>query len=167
MSKVLKSSSDFSGQGAPLEAAPDLQDVREAFPGTEALLREAVSLKERIRDLQSRLSALEERIATLAEFAPGSKTGKLVAGNYRATVQTKENIRWGQEKLERLRSHIGDKAFFGLFRREYKPVNMRAIHAAMLTSELRDALQWAMTIRPAKPYIRYEVLNDAPETDNG
>lgn len=167
MPGMLKQSVDSFGQGQAVETAFDLPTVREAVSGPEELLREAFSLKERIRHLQTRLNMLEQQISALARFKPGTKTGRLVAGGYVAVVQLRENVSWDQEKLEKLRTHLGDKTFSGLFKAEYKPVSMRAVNAAMLTSELHDALKWAMTVKPAKPYVQYEVLSDGIETDNG
>lgn len=156
MPALPKGSIDFHGPRAAVETADGLHAVRHALSGPEALIREAAALKRRIRSLQDRLNELETEIAAQASFKPGAKTGRLAAGGWCAVVQLKENITWDQDRLLQIRDHIGERRFGELFRAEYRPHNMKAVHAAMLDAELGEALRWAMTVKPGKPYVTYE-----------
>lgn len=167
MSQMPQRENDSAGQETSMETSHYLSHLRQSLHDPAKLVREAVATKTRIRELQNRLNMIEEQLVAYAEFKPGAKTGKLAAGRYVAKIQLKEHVAWDQEKLNKIREHVGDKMFFSLFRSRFEPVSMRDVHRALGDPDIGEALKWAMQVKPAKPYITYEEILDASETDCG
>ncbi len=85
------------------------------------LIQEAYFLKQEKERIELKLKNLHENIITFANFSEGKKTVTLPCQlALTAKVSIRENLKWSQEKLSRLKSILGESQFSKLFKTEYK-----------------------------------------------
>lgn len=127
-------------------------------PESVSLVREGSAIKAQIDVSQARLKEINARLAEIAEYKPGAKTGMVIGSGVQAKVQLKEYEKWDQEKLEQARALLGDELFFRLFRWEFSPRSKRELDGFLgfAPENHRRAVLDALTVKPGAPYVTYE-----------
>lgn len=127
----------------------------------DGLIREAAALEAEIKAKTEKLKELKLKLAALAEFKPGSKTGHLVGGGCKVKVQVKEYVKWDQDKLSQVRSFNPAK-FAEVFKAEFKPISKKTLDGFLEhgNRNMADGVRWAMTVTPGAPQVTFESLGD-------
>lgn len=129
----------------------------------ESIVAEYAANKEEADRLTARNAELAEEMLGLAEFAPGSDTGRLTAAGYKVSVTRRINEKWDQHLLSQARETLTDNLFFPLFRQEFKP-DRRALRTFMhggSDARLKALLISACTTSAGKPAVKLEKLEAA------
>ena len=125
---------------------------------SQSLIQEGATLKMQIEAMTSRLREINAALATEAEFKNGKKTGYLVGDGYKVKVVLRDNVKWDQEKLAQVISHL--PVIQDCFRTEYKPDSKKLELAMARSEEVEKAIVWARTITPGTPAVTYEPIQE-------
>ena len=123
---------------------------------SQSLIQEGANLKIQIEAMTERLRQINAALATEAEFKNGKKTGYLVGGGFKVKVVLRDNVKWDQEKLVQVISHL--PVLQDCFRTEYKPDSKKLELAMARSEEVEKAIVWARTITPGTPAVTYEPI---------
>jgi hypothetical protein len=124
-----------------------------------SLADRAGALYEEIRARTAELDGLKARLALLAEFKDGSKTGHLKGTCYTVTVQLKENFTFDQNGLDGVRARVGDPVFFKVFKFKFEPI-MKDVKAVLEHGTWGDEIRSVMTVTEGKPYVTFKRMED-------
>lgn len=122
------------------------------------LIQEGANLKMQIEAMTERLRQINTVIVAEAEFKNGKKTGYLVGGGFKVKVVLRDNVKWDQEKLAQVISHL--PVIQECFRVEYKPDSKKLELAMARNAEVETAVLWARTITPGTPAVTYEPIQE-------
>ena len=117
----------------------------------EDLIKEGGELKAAIAEMTAHLRAINLEIAENMEFG-NKKSSTITEGGWSAKVTQRENIKWDQKRLEKLRSHVGDEDFFSTFKVEFKPIGAKALEISPFLQEI----QFCRTVTPGAPSVVYK-----------
>ena len=126
----------------------------------EEAVRKFAALKQQQKDIENQIEELVPVIAGAAEFKLGSKTGHLVAAGIKMTVTKRENEKWNQAELAKVKAWTGDEKFFKFFKAEYKPQS--AAHTKAMAEDEQMALVIAKcrTVTPGSTGLSWEPLEE-------
>ena len=124
----------------------------------KALIVEGAQLKELISTMTERLREINAQLAECADFPNGGKTGRLIGGGYLIKVVLRDNIKWDQERIQQMISHL--PAAVECFKAEYKPDNRKLEKVMAKDEAVEKAVAWARTITPGAPTVTYERLEE-------
>ena len=125
---------------------------------SDMLIQEGARLKEQILAMTDRLREINAQLAECAEYPNGGKTGHLSGGGYLIKVILRDNIKWDQERIQQMISHLpGVKE---CFKAEYKPDNRKLEKVMAKDEAVEKAVAWARTVTPGAPTVTYERLDE-------
>lgn len=125
------------------------------------LVKEYARNKAQADALVDRNREIARKLAEMAEFSDGSKTGHMLAGGFNVTVALKENVRWDQDSLDKAFQGMGDE-FLKPFKYKWEPRSKKALDAFMsyATDAQKKAVEVSMSSTPGQPQIKLESLED-------
>lgn len=121
---------------------------------------EAAILHEEIARMDKRLKELKRELAEMALFKDGSKTGHVYGAKWHATVGLKETVRFDQERLAELRTAMGDREFFRVFKWSFEPASKKLLDAAIEFGAHGEAIRRTFTVVPASPQVTFKPMED-------
>jgi hypothetical protein len=124
------------------------------------LVDQAAQLAVEVNQKTEELRGLKVRLAELAEFKEGKKTGHITGNHFQATVSLKENVKWDQKALESLRSDIGDEEFFKIFKWTFEPHSKKVLDGAMDFGPYKLIIAKAFTVSPGSPQVTFKPMED-------
>jgi len=122
------------------------------------LLQEAFLLKQEINSRTARLREINLELARTAPFPASKRSTELIAGTIKARIQLRQNIRWDQEKLAKVKTCFNH--FPDVFKTEYKPKSQKTLDIAMVNPDFARAVEWARTVTDGAPSVQYERIDD-------
>ena len=121
-------------------------------PQMEKLVDRLAFLKEEEADLKERIKEARSELESELDFG-GKRTVHLFGNRYKATVQMRTDVKWDQDKIERLRAVMPESDFFDLFKWEYKHSSKKTLDAYLKLSEFKDSIKEACEeVRQANSY---------------
>ena len=126
------------------------------------LIDRAGILDAEVKRKTEELRALKVRLAGLAEYKEGSKTGHAFGDRFKITVSLKENVKWNQEGLNKLRDKMGDAKFFKVFDWEFVPKSKKILDGAIEFDEVfgKD-IMGTFTTTPGAPQVTFKPIEVA------
>jgi hypothetical protein len=129
-------------------AAEDLSD----------LIDRAGALDVEVKRKTEELRSMKARLAELAEYKEGSKTGHAFGGRFKITVSLRENVKWDQEALNRLRDAMGDEEFFKVFEWAFEPRSKKLLDGAIEFGRFGEAIKGTFTTAPGAPQVTFKPI---------
>ena len=130
------------------------------FESAQSLVDRAGALHDEISAKDKELKELKLRLAELADYKEGSKTGHVFCDKFHATVALKENVKWDQKALEALRIKMGDANFFKVFRWIFEPQSKKVLDGAIDFGEFGSEIKKAFTTSPGSPQVTFKPMED-------
>ena len=126
----------------------------------DALATEYAENKAQADRLTQRNYDIAEVLEAHARFKEGSSTGHLSAGGFKITLTKKVNEKWNHPALETVRTALGDKMFFKIFKWEYKPTSKKDLDAFLLMGDpaLVQNVLSAREVNPGRTSVKIEVV---------
>jgi hypothetical protein len=135
-----------------------LEIVKSPVDEAKGLVDRAGALHAEISEKTEELRGLKAKLASLAEFKPGSKTGHIYGNHFAATVQLSETLKWDQKKLGALRVTMGDEEFFKVFQWKYEPVSKKLVDGALEFGKFGGAIKEALTVVAGSPQATFKIM---------
>ena len=123
----------------------------------EALVQEWTKNKAEADALTARNREISSILAGLAEYKPGSSTGRVPLEGMKVTVTLKQNVTWDQAALQAARIRMGDEAFAKVFTYKFEPRGkVLPVFLETGDQEIVRIVRDAMTVKPGQPSLKVE-----------
>ncbi|MBU0990946.1 MAG: hypothetical protein KJ737_00515 [Proteobacteria bacterium] len=131
-------------------------------PEIDELLKQGWHLKQGITSRTEKLREINSKIAALACFKDGKKTGYLESDKIKAKISLSSTVKWDQEKLKEAMPHFQN--FHDVFKPEYKPVSKKTLDLACAANpEFKRAIDWASEVKDNTPSVTYELIEEVAD----
>ena len=126
-----------------------------------ALIDRAGALDAEVKRKTEELRTMKARVAELAEYKEGSKTGHAFGGRFKITVSLRENVKWDQDALNKLRDKMGDEEFFKVFEWAFEPKSKKLLDGAIEFGRFGEAIKGTFTTTPGAPQVTFKPIEVA------